>query len=161
MTEVTKYIADDGTEFDSSLECAEYENRNVRFFNSNGSEVKFSSDDNFFADISKIIINDENQYKAFKETIEFYDWYFDEIDQPGTWVWAHELDKFIRVDDILNDYVGQLKWERDVAMETLKDIGIPFGHKYKDITYEMGINLIAKLLNEGNARVIQTGGFTE
>ena len=92
MTTITKYIADDGTEFNSSLECAEYENK---------------------------------------------------------------------VDDILNDYVGQLKWERDVAMETLRDIGIPFGHKYKDITYEMGINSIAKLLNEGNARVIQTGGFAE
>lgn len=57
--------------------------------------------------------------------------------------------------------VAQIKWERDVAVETLKDIGIPFGHKYKDITYEMGINSIVKLLSEGNARVIQTGGFEE
>lgn len=66
----------------------------------------------------------------------------------------------------IENTVAQIKWERDTAMETLKDIGIPFGHKYKDITDEMGmnsngINLIAKLLNEGNARVIQTGGFTE
>ena len=117
MTTITKYIADDGTEFDDRFECDEYENRNnpeinnVRFFNSNGSEVKFSSNDNFFTDINKIIINDGNQYQAFKKVTNFYGWHFDEINQPGTWMWVDELklDRFIRVDDILNDYVGQLK----------------------------------------------------
>lgn len=59
----------------------------------------------------------------------------------------------------IENTVAQIKWERDVAMRTLADIGIPFCSKYKDITYEMGMNSIAKLINEGNARVIQTGGW--
>lgn len=84
MTEVTKYIADDGTVFDTALECREYE---------------------------------------------------------------------------IEKTVTQIKWERDIAMRTLADIGIPFGHEYKDITYEMGMNSIAKLISEGNARVIQIGGW--
>lgn len=166
MTEVTKYIADDGTVFDTALECKEYETaftnpemKNVTFITSNHKEVEFSSHDDFFTDINKIIIHNQKEYDAFKTVTNFYGWYFGEIDQPGTWVYLDKLDKFINVDELIEDIVAQIKWERDIAMRTLADIGVPFGHEYKDITYKMGINSITKLISEGNARVIQTGGW--
>ena len=172
MTEVTQYIADDGKVFEDEFECREYELINsksgsihdIQFFDENSNSLALELSDDFYNSIHKIIITSEEQVNALREISDLNGWCNEEINKPGTWVWLDKIELFIRIDDILEEYVSQIKWERDIAMRTLADIGIPFGHKYKDITDKMGmnsngINLIAKLLNEGNARVIQIGGW--
>lgn len=55
--------------------------------------------------------------------LEDYARYYSEFDKDA-------LAKYL--EDTFNNHVGQIKWERDVAMEQLEIHGIPFGRK-KDV----------------------------
>lgn len=172
MTEIIKYIADDGKVFEDQYECIEYEMlednpyiNDIKFFDENGNKLTFKSTDDFdsfFGNVYKIVIDNDDQVKSLKKLGDFYGWIdaLESINEVGTWVYYDGFETFIRIDDILNEYIGQIKWERDMAMEQLKNIDIPFMQKCEDITKSIatntnGIQVLYDLINKGNVKIIQ------
>ena len=77
MKEITKYIADDGTEFEDEDECLYYERtekmktiKGVKFFFGNGEEItNYSSLEDLLNRSYFIKITDENDFDKFEEII--------------------------------------------------------------------------------------------
>lgn len=87
MTEITKYIADDGTEFEDEDECLDYERttsmkkiQGVKFFFENGKEVTDYSSLEDLLDRSYFIkITNEDDFNKFEELL---------YDELGCSYWA-------------------------------------------------------------------------
>ena len=87
MKEITKYIADDGTEFEDEDECLDYERtenmrsiQGVKFFFENGKEITDYSNLEDLLDRSYFIkITDKNDFAKFEELL---------YDELGCSYWA-------------------------------------------------------------------------
>lgn len=91
MREITKYVANDGTEFDNEDECRYYEVtesmktiKGVKFFFGNGEEITNYSSLEDLVDLSSFIkITDKNDFNKFEEMV------FDELHRH---YWAYGWD---------------------------------------------------------------------
>lgn len=117
MTEITKYMADDGTEFDFEDECLEYELEQkvkgiygFKAYDCNGKEIKPSNYrdlDCFVSEARYIKVTDIKGWNEFSELCEESDVYFydgmDDICEKGLYYydedhdywenWEHEYEK--------------------------------------------------------------------
>lgn len=91
MTEITKYIADDGTEFEDEDECLDYERtstmkaiKGVKFFSEDGKEITNYSSLEDLLDLSYFIkITDKDDFDKFEELL---------YDELGCSYWADGWD---------------------------------------------------------------------
>lgn len=82
MKEITKYVANDGTEFENEYECLDYERtegmkaiKGVKFFFENGKEItEYSNLEDLLNRSYFIIITDRNDFDKFEDLL------YDEFD---------------------------------------------------------------------------------
>lgn len=95
-----KYIADDGTEFSSAVECQNYENHRVKMF-----DAYFKPTDIFTQAEYFLVLNSEQRewfIERDKECNGDYD-----IDYPenyGIWIFDMNTEKFITIRDMIKRY---------------------------------------------------------
>ena len=92
------YIADDGKQFDSDMECEEYEEKlkhpnmyGIIFSDEDNNEFSVSKEDPFNDDTynkaCKVVIHSEEELEDLKFLEEYCGWCeFGQITEPGTWV---------------------------------------------------------------------------
>lgn len=176
MKTLTKYIAYDGKEFDKFDDCRRYEDNvlksypainEVKFYDENGAQVKLKDVRNsLFSTVHKVVINSQDQYDAFRKYKAIDEWCggANDIIGVGTWKYIEDVDAFINLDEVLEEYVGHVKWERDEAFHMLNNMHIPFCHVHKDITdrvknEEIALVTLYTLVENGDVRIIQIGGL--
>lgn len=97
MTVVTKYIADDGTEFDDEWDCRDYEFRQafkfsgIEIYGKHNKRLNDPLSDETYSNSQKIIIHSQDALDILSKIVEytgFIEW--DDIIEPG--IWKHKDD---------------------------------------------------------------------
>lgn len=176
MVEIHKFVANDGVEFGNSRSCKMYEALSleenqciydIKCYDEFNNRI-YIDEDTDFLEIFKIVITTDEQAMALQRVTSYIgegNSYLG-ITTKGIWKYIDKFDSYINIDEYMEEYVAQIKWERDTAIEQLKDIGISFGSKYENIINKLGNDTIGmkklfNLIQNGNVQIIQTGGFDE
>ena len=105
------YIADDGTQFDSEIDCLKYEFvldfphvKDIRMYTMRDEELTDVFSDVTYGKADKIVVPNENALKGLHKLADFYgfDAYY-EISECGKWIWSEEAYIYVKEKSINED----------------------------------------------------------
>ena len=89
------YIADDGTEFDDSWDCEDYEWRqnhkalnSITFLDENNNVLNDPMSDETYNSAETIIVPTDEAAKELRELGEYAGWFYDSITSAGVWMFT-------------------------------------------------------------------------
>lgn len=106
MTELTLYIADDGTEFDCEEDCREYEcgqrlgEMNIMFYNADGEVIPKDRLEHEWEHVFYVDIESHSDLEALLNMVWRNDIDLpsvDEIDDVGHWVYDEDNDRWFEI----------------------------------------------------------------
>lgn len=110
---VVKYIAFDGSQFNSEQDCLEYERERTPEYALFGSDGRVGN----LKEADLVIINSEYGAEQLKTIGNLegcvYPGYPD-VGVPGTWFWSNELNDFVRLNDSVPHMITKIQngeWE--------------------------------------------------
>ena len=105
------YIADDGTQFDSEIDCLKHEFvvnfphvKDIRMYTMSGEELTDVFSDVTYGKADKIIVPNDDALESLHELADFcdFDAYY-KINECGEWIWSEEAYIYVKEKSINED----------------------------------------------------------